>query len=497
MKRLNLPWIVLITILAALIRGYLLIHSVDEPGDGPTRAIMAHQWAAAPKWVTSGVWLPGFLYLPGLFSWIVPDPRFSVRILNLLLGVASVPLLNRIGQRLYGPAVGLISAIGLTFLQLHIGLSVSSLTEVALLTFTLAALLSLITAVQHPKWEWLGLVAFLGFQEMAEMIRYEAWIFGPCFLAYYGLARGVTRKTWPQLLVMTIGTLALPVLWLVGNHVAFGNAWVGFTEANRGLEDGAVGVNAGQAIVILGQKLLHQVNLLVLIAIGWGIALRTKQCFEGLRFTGLRVAHLQAKPASHPPPSLEEALYVSIAAIYWLAMCRFTIVRGESLWERYLLFGVALLLPYAAWPLAAWLPNRQWRVGIVGGLMAIGLTLPLASFVPRYMTPQLPTAVINLCTWFNQSPYQNSAVLLTPMRWDASYFPLYCPSSLSRHLIASAWVSDTDIQRFVSAQRPKLLITREQDDRPFRVHLNQLVSETLAHSQLIHTEGTIQVYLLK
>jgi hypothetical protein len=170
-------------------------------------------------------------------------------------------------------------------------------------------------------------------------------------------------------------------------------------------------------------------------------------------------------------------------------------VRGDSLWERYLLFGVALLFPYGAWPVAAWLETGRWRLGLIGGLLALGLSIPRPYPVPLYVTKQFPTAVITLCQWFNHSPYRDAAVLLTPMQWDASYFPQYCPSS--HHLIASAWISDQEIQAFVRAQAPQLLITRDREDPAFRAHLNQLLPVQLAHPELIHTEGTIQVYALK
>jgi 4-amino-4-deoxy-L-arabinose transferase-like glycosyltransferase len=473
MKIPNIPGIIPITVIAALLRAFLLFHTVDEPGDGPTRAIMAHNWAASPQWVTSGVWPPGFMYLTGLFSWIVPDPKISIRILNGILSSATVPLFYSIIRRVYDDRIGLLSAIALTFFQLYMGLSVSSLTEPWLLTFTLAAMFSLLKAVEKPDRERQYLTAFLGFQIIAEMTRYEAWIFVPCFLAYYGLA----SRNWRKTLLLTIGCIAFPILWLIGNHIATGNALIGFTEANRGTDDGAIAVNLWIALIILGKKLLNQVQLLILVAIGVGIVTRLQQFRDRL-------------------PRLEEWFYLSIVSIYWLAMIRFTIVRGESLWDRYLLFGVALLFPYVAWSVKSWLDNGRRRVFIIGSVMAILLLIPRPAFIPFYVLKQSPTAVIKICNWFNQSSYRDSAVLLTAMNWDSTYFPLYAPSVLSRHLIASAWVSDRDIQNFVKTQNPKLLITREQDDQKFKPHLNQLLPGKLSKSTLIHTEGTIQVYRL-
>jgi 4-amino-4-deoxy-L-arabinose transferase-like glycosyltransferase len=472
----KIPWIIPITILAAVIRGILLSHTVDEPGDGPTRAIMAYHWAASPHWVTSGVWPPGFLYLTGLFSSIVPDPKFSVRILNACLSIATVPLLYGIVRRVYSHRVGLISAIGLTFFQLHIGLSVSSLTEPWLLTFTLAAMFSLLKAVENPdpKREWIGLTAFLIFQIIAEMTRYEAWIFVPCFIAYYGCA----RKKWPQTLLLTIGCLAFPVLWLLGNHFATGNAWIGFSEANRGTDEGAIAVNAGRAMIILVQKLLKHVEPLLLAAIGVGIVTRLYQFRDRL-------------------PRLEEWFYLSILSIYWLAMYRFTIIRGESLWERYLLFGVVFLFPYVVLSIQSWLEKGRRRVLIVSALLAIALMVPRPALTVFYVVKEPPTAILKVCNWFNQSPYRDSAVLLTAMNWDSTYVPLYAPSMLSRHLIASAWVNDQDIRNFVAQKKPEIFMTREQEDQTFKLHLTQLTSPLLSDRKLVYTESNIQVYALK
>jgi 4-amino-4-deoxy-L-arabinose transferase-like glycosyltransferase len=490
MKIPKIPPIIFITLAAALLRSYLLMHSVDEPGDGPSRAIMAHRWAAAPYWLNGGVWLPGFLYLTGFFTWIVPDPLFSVRILNLCLGTASVPLLYGVVGRLYGTPIGLVSAIGLTFFQLHIGLSVSSLTEIWLLTLTLAALLSLIKAVKAPNSgrEWGWLTAFLVLQGISQMTRYEAWFFAPCFVAYYGLARRCDWKQGGKLLVLTLGSAILPLLWLLGNHLATGNALIGFSEASRGTDDGAIAVNAGMALTILSKKIINQSAVLILVAMGLGLGLRVAQLLAG------SAPDRAASGLEQRRPRLEEWLYISILAVYWLLMYRFALVRGVSFWDRYLLFGVALLLPYGVWPLASWLETGRFRVWIIGSLIAMLLTIPRLPFVPLYVTQQSPTAVISLCQWFNHSEYRDAAVLLTAMRWDASYFPLYCPSS--RYLVASAWVSDPEIQAFVQKNHPQLLITREPDDQKFRAHLVQLLPGQLAHAHLIHTEGPIQVYAL-
>lgn len=119
---------------AFVLRLFVLLSSVDIPGDGPARALFAYNWSQSPYIQTSGRnWLPGFMYLAGLFSFLVSMPLVSTRILNLIIGTLTVPLFYALVHRVYGRAPGLFSAAVLALFPLHAGLSASSLTEASFL----------------------------------------------------------------------------------------------------------------------------------------------------------------------------------------------------------------------------------------------------------------------------------------------------------------------------------------------------------------------------
>jgi 4-amino-4-deoxy-L-arabinose transferase-like glycosyltransferase len=472
------PLLIAITLLAAIVRVMILFNSVDIPGDGPHRVVAAYNWAAQPRWIGDGVWPPGYMYITGLFSWVVRDPNFTARLLNFGFGVAAVPLLFSLVRRIYGNGVAIVSAIGLTFFQLHIGLSVSSLTESFLLTFTLAAMWGFVCAVQTPQHQsrylWFGVVM----QILAEMTRYEAWVFIPCFITYYGLATRQGRKTgW-----IGLSLLGFPIIWLLGNHFGQGNALLGFQEANRGTDYGAIAVSPLGAFRILWNKLCLHVPWPILAAIGVGLGQRLWQMPRNW-------------------PRLTEWFYLSVLGLYWLAMYRFTIVRGDSLWERYLMFGVTLALPYAAWGFKPGLEHRRWSrqrwiIAVLSVVFAIGMLLPRPAYTNFYVVRQAPVEVLNISRWLHQSGYSESAILMTAMDWDSTYFPLYVPGIRSRHLIASAWTADREIKAFVATQKPKLMITRAGVDDRFKPQLAKLLQPLLDNPELIHQEGQTQVYRL-
>lgn len=81
-------WIMGITVIAALVRIWTAATYFDTPGDGPSRAGIAYAWGMAPYLPTCGGWPPGHMFVAGIWSWVVPTPRWSSRVLNIVLGFA-------------------------------------------------------------------------------------------------------------------------------------------------------------------------------------------------------------------------------------------------------------------------------------------------------------------------------------------------------------------------------------------------------------------------
>src|SRR5215470_5073838 len=88
----------------------LFLVSVDMPGDGPSRAAMSYSWSKSPYLVTHGGWLPGFLYIAGIFNFFVSDPLLASRVLNLILGSATIPLYYLLVRRLYNRITALFAS---------------------------------------------------------------------------------------------------------------------------------------------------------------------------------------------------------------------------------------------------------------------------------------------------------------------------------------------------------------------------------------------------
>ena len=141
--------IIVITLSALIIRFGAFIIFEEPPGDGPSRAIWAYTWAESPHLVTQGIWTPGHLYLSGAFSFIINDPLVSARILNLILGGLTILFFYLLIDGLYDRFVALLSCLILTIFPLHIGLSVTSLTEVSFLFQIISGTYFLVLASEH------------------------------------------------------------------------------------------------------------------------------------------------------------------------------------------------------------------------------------------------------------------------------------------------------------------------------------------------------------
>src|SRR5262245_3229728 len=106
--------VIILTVVGCLVRVATFIWTVDAPGDGPTKALMAYLWAKDPSLGLYGVWPPGYLYLTGLVSGVIPMPWVALRLLNVVIGAATVPVLYMAVAPVFGPVVGIIGAALIT-----------------------------------------------------------------------------------------------------------------------------------------------------------------------------------------------------------------------------------------------------------------------------------------------------------------------------------------------------------------------------------------------
>lgn len=460
-------------IVALVLRLIAFILGVDRPGDGPTRAIQAYNWAQSPYLATHGIRLPGFLYLSGSFSWIVGDPLFSTRLLNLMMGTATVPMFYALVRNIYGPTIAFLSAAILACLPLHIGLSTSSLTEASFLFEVIMGIYFLLIGAEQTKFPVAYLILALLFLCLAVMTRYEAWLLIPLFPAYYFWK---TRKLTAAVLLLGV-LLISPLAWSLSNALHTGDPFYGFSAAEIGAEAvRAQAVGLLEALMILVRKSLDHLGWFLVLALIAGGAVQLVQAVKG------RIA-------------AERLFYVSILGTYWLVMLHFTMVRGTSLWARYLLFGLVMTLPLAALPVIRYV--EQYRLGLSAflGLALLFVGIAQVDGPSLYVTRQPPGDIQRVAAWLRQSPFRDNPILLTKMGWRSTYLPLYAPEIGPRFRIVSFWISDAALMDFVRSQPLSLLVTRDGDEA-FQARLKAIGVE-VDDERLIHTEGPIKIYALR
>jgi 4-amino-4-deoxy-L-arabinose transferase-like glycosyltransferase len=469
-------WLILLflLILPFALRLVAFFSTVDIPGDGPARAIIAYEWSRSPHISTHGIWIPGFMYLAGIFTFLVDNPLFSSRILNLIIGTMTVPVFYLLVHRLYGHTIALFSALILAFFPLHIGLSVSSLTEASLLFEVIVAMIFLIRASENPRSQNLCLGLALLFLCLAMMTRYEAWLLIPLFTFYYYWK---TRKPSIAILMMLV-LLTFPVAWMLGNYFHSGD--LPFLHAQLKQAPRAMGthpVDSFAAIRIIGRKSVSHLGWILLLA-------------------GILGAILQIVQAIRGRINAECTLYLLMLFVFTGFMFSFAMLRGKSLLDRYLLFGFVMALPIALSSFVHYLINYQRWLGLLTCIALISVGLSNFSNRPEiYVTREQPAEIKKVADWLKNSPYRNDAILATKMGWQSSYLPLYLRRSGFRYFIVSPWSRDSDLRDFLQEEEPSLLITRNGEDE-FKSRIEALIRTRIERNRLVHKVGTIEIISL-
>jgi hypothetical protein len=480
----------LLTAAAFLIRLVVLATTVEVTADNQVRALMADYWARAPHIPGPSVWPPGYMILAGLFRLLFEDPFLSSRILNLILGTLTVPVLYLLVRRLYGSGAAFFSAALLAVLPLHVGLSATSLSETSFIFFTLAGVWLLFRSVAAGRRAILPWALSLVCLSLAGMIRYEAWLLVPVLPAYYLAA---TRRPGPALAMLGLLGI-LPALWLLRLHLAAGDAMLGFTAARIGVEKvGASGLGPYGTLHVIGLESVANLGWFLALAAPLGVAWELWQACRGRLH-------------------LERLTFLVIVCMQWAFMFHFALGRGESLWPRYLLMSFVLALPFAVVPLAGWLPRQPWRAFALLGVALVSLgSAYLARRPPIYVTREEPRSIQQLADWIRSGPYRDASILLTLMRWDAIYLPVYLPGTgmelrpayFPEHVpksrryafVVSRWAEDEWIRAFVEEHEPALFVTRAGDEE-FQARAEAALGRAIAAEDLVYSVEDIRVYRL-
>lgn len=476
--------------LASLMIGFVMLgFTVDVPADGPYRAMMAYEWLRKPYLAKCGTWLPAPVYLNGLFLRIVGDPFISVRIFNVLVGAATMPVYYLLLRRVFDGPIALVGAVALLALPLRIGLSASSLTETAFIFELLAGIWLLIRATDSSPVRLPVLVAALGLLILAVMTRYEAWLLIPAFPAYL-----YTRTRRPALaLAFAVALLLFPLAWSAGNQYCFGDALKGFRAATSE-ERYAEAVGLVGAARILAERLVQQTGLIASSSLVLGGMLVVARVFRWRQLT------------------IEQMLYLGLMAFVWAVLLRFTMARGAASFQtRYLLLALTLALPLLAMPFRTWIRQRG-MLAALAALFAVselvaGHAITRAWFPDLWLVRKRPGDAVDdmrrLAEWIQASPYRGQALLSTPLKtddgWATNYLPLFLPEVIGRVRTLSYWLSDADVAAFIESERPALLITGDSEiDREEFQRATRLLGGRVAEPpELVRSTGVaVRVYRL-
>jgi hypothetical protein len=461
-------------------RAALLLSTVDTPGDGPVRAMMAHNWARAPHLVFHGIWLPGFMYLTGLVSDLLPL-WIALRLFNAVLGTATVPLFFATVAPLFGRTAGVIGAALVASLPLHVELSATALTEVSAVFEILAAVALLTRAVHRAgRARWALVVPAVGSLALASMTRYEAWFLLPLFPAYYWLCTGHGRAT----LGMAAALAAFPAAWTLGNHLHEGQAFLGLAAAihDRSFAGAGVGTSAWGAGMIMVTRFAARLGWALVAALPLGLALE-----------------IRALVACRLSP--ERRLYLAIVLVALAGAAAFVVLRGETVADRYFLFAFIFAIPIALVPAARPLGRlgRRGRWIAVAAVLIYSLGLPWltgrleARWVTSVATPQ---HIIAFGQWLGHSPWRARPVVFTRIGWQSTYFPYYFPGHSGMTLIVSEWIDDERLRELTRLAQPALLVT-QRGDEAYVQRFVEVTGMTVEPGPAVYRQGHVEVYALR
>jgi hypothetical protein len=470
--------VVVLTTLGALLRGGMLLSTVDVPGDGPVKAWMAYTWAHAPHLVLHGTWPPGLVYLTGPLTYFLPT-WMALRLFNAIVGTATVPVLFTAVKRVFGPSTALIAAAFIAVFPLHVELSATSLTEASAMVEILLGMTFLTMAAEPGRrrravLNGLAISCFL----LASMTRYELWFLLPLFPCYYWLR----TRDWVVGSVMTALLVAFPTVWTIGNYIYEGNALLGIGAAlhDRGLGDTQVGVPPTAAVEMLVTRFAKSLGWVLVVLLVLGMAMECRSLLAGRL-------------------SPERILYFAVVLVLLVGSGTFAVVRGETLPTRNLLFGLVFSMPMATIPISARLQRMRrsglWFVIVLAVIYTLGSSSVTGRMETALLTRAKPEGIMRFEQWLNKSPWRDQPVIFTCMGWQPTYLLYYFPALGWRMNIVSGWMDDGVLRSWTQSLRPALLVTQRGDE----AHVQRFVRVTgiaVEHERLVHRDGEVEVYEL-
>jgi hypothetical protein len=463
-----------LTIAAFVLRLTAFFLFQEQPGDGPSRAMLAYMWSMSPVFRPHTAWLPGYMYLTGAFDMVVNDPLVSTRILNLLFGTLTVPIFYLLIRRIFDHISALLCAILLVVFPLHISLSVTSLTEISFLLEIIAGTLLVLQATVTAGWRrHVGLILSIFVFGLASLTRYEVWILLPLFPTYYFLKTG----RFYQSLFLTIGLALFPTVWMVASFLGTGS-FLPIYEAALFKTGG--GTDLPGALKIIARLSINH--------LGWIIPLLTA---VGLLLLFMDAAKRQL--------SKERLLYLAIVLVTGLFIVKFGMDRGLTMHTRYLLLIFVMSFPFCTFVISRYLNLRIKPYFIILAVFLVAAPPFVSQVVNKhdlYVTRKTAPGVETLGRWLADSPFRDSPLLLTKMGWVSTYLPLYRPEIAFRYIIVSDWLNDTHLRDFLSTFQPQLLITSDGEHK-YISRIEKLIGAQIHEDRLVYVQDTYKAYDLR
>ena len=235
---------------------------------------------------------------------------------------------------------------------------------------------------------------------------------------------------------------------MIGNYVFEGHILPTFSASiNLGPKAvGADSVDIFQSLTLLWEKIVSQLGWILSCLIIGGIIFQFINKFRSKL-------------------SIEYILFMMMTCVIWSFNLYFSMKRGESYLDRYLILGVVFAVPIGLSAFEKYFaPNKSLKT------LTLLLVIFSMGFSILYYRPDIsitykrPHHIQELAEWLKKSDYKDDAVLLTKMDWKSTYLPLYFPDAGGRHFVVSIWASDSELKRFLADYKPSLIMTVEGDD---------------------------------
>ena len=209
--------LIALVVAGAVIRIVSYFLSQDAGGDALARARITANWLQNFRLEFHfDVWLPLHFWMMAAVSMLVGDVETGCRLLSLVLGIASVPIVWTLTSELDGAKPAIFATILFAFYSVHIAHSVTSSCDVPYLFFVVAGMALFFRARRTDKL-WLLFLGGLSLT-LASGIRYEAWIITAALNAIL-----LYRREFKRFGVFLAGSGLFPIFWMVHEWITLGH----------------------------------------------------------------------------------------------------------------------------------------------------------------------------------------------------------------------------------------------------------------------------------